>query len=310
MVADAWTALQAASLARDDAAIAHERGEDIALRTTTAKRLAIVGGGAGRQRRPTASSAGTASTSTPRTPTSLNDIKVLKVAGGSTEIMRNYIAQRILKDPGHEGLAMTQPRRARSSTRRRARPELRLGTVDDQVDARRCGRTRRRPGSRALDDGLRQVERVALVAPTSTDYIVTWLACLLAGTPVALVNPTYPDELVGTMLAPLGPDLVLRRRRHRAMRPHARGEHDAEVTLPGLHADRFAVASFMHTSGTTGLPKFCAQTHDYFRRMAAAMAGRTRPHARRPRARAACRCSTSTRWATASSPRCSPAPTR
>ena len=28
----------------------------------------------------------------------------------------------------------------------------------------------------------------------------------------------------------------------------------------------------MHTSGTTGLPKFCIQTHDYFRRMAAAMA--------------------------------------
>jgi carnitine-CoA ligase len=33
------------------------------------------------------------------------------------------------------------------------------------------------------------------------------------------------------------------------------------------------VASFMHTSGTTGLPKFCAQTHDYFARLAAAIAG-------------------------------------
>jgi hypothetical protein len=30
---------------------------------------------------------------------------VLKVAGGSAEIMRNYIARRVLKDPGHEGLA-------------------------------------------------------------------------------------------------------------------------------------------------------------------------------------------------------------
>ena len=35
----------------------------------------------------------------------LNDIKVLKVAGGSNEIMRNFIARRVLKDPGHEGLA-------------------------------------------------------------------------------------------------------------------------------------------------------------------------------------------------------------
>jgi alkylation response protein AidB-like acyl-CoA dehydrogenase len=104
MVADAWTSLQAASLARDDAAIAHERGEDTALRTTTAKRLAISA----------ADQACDASYSlvgghglyfdTPYTEIA-NDIKVLKVAGGSTEIMRNYIAQRILKDPGHEGLA-------------------------------------------------------------------------------------------------------------------------------------------------------------------------------------------------------------
>ena len=104
MVADAWTSLQAASLARDDAAIAHERGEDIALRTTTAKRLAISA----------ADQASDASYSlvgghglyfdTPYTEIA-NDIKVLKVAGGSTEIMRNYIAQRIMKDPGHEGLA-------------------------------------------------------------------------------------------------------------------------------------------------------------------------------------------------------------
>jgi alkylation response protein AidB-like acyl-CoA dehydrogenase len=104
MVADAWAALQAASLSRDDAALAHERGEDIALRTTTAKRLAIsaadqaaeaafslVGGHGLYFDAPYADI--------------LNDIKVLKVAGGSTEIMRNYIAQRILKDPGHEGLA-------------------------------------------------------------------------------------------------------------------------------------------------------------------------------------------------------------
>ncbi|HZC69285.1 MAG TPA: acyl-CoA dehydrogenase family protein [Jatrophihabitans sp.] len=104
MVADAWAALQAAAFARDDAAVAHERGEDIALRTTTAKRLAIsaadqaaeaafslVGGHGLYFDAPYADI--------------LNDIKVLKVAGGSTEIMRNYIAQRILKDPGHEGLA-------------------------------------------------------------------------------------------------------------------------------------------------------------------------------------------------------------
>jgi alkylation response protein AidB-like acyl-CoA dehydrogenase len=104
MVAEAWTALQAASFARDDAALAHQRGEEIALRTTLAKRLAITA----------AEQASDASYSLvgghglyfdePYTDI-VNDIKVLKVAGGSSEIMRNFIARRVLKDPGHEGLA-------------------------------------------------------------------------------------------------------------------------------------------------------------------------------------------------------------
>lgn len=103
-VADAWTALQAASLARDDAAVAHARGEDISLRTTTAKKLAI----------DAAERASDAAYSlvgghglyfdTPYTDI-VNDIKVLKVAGGSNEIMRNFIGRRVIKDPGHEGLA-------------------------------------------------------------------------------------------------------------------------------------------------------------------------------------------------------------
>lgn len=104
LVADAWTALQAASLARDDAALAGERGEDVALRTTTAKRLAIT---AAEQASDTAYSLVGGHGlyfDTPYTDI-LHDIKVLKVAGGSNEIMRNYIARRVLSDPGHEGLS-------------------------------------------------------------------------------------------------------------------------------------------------------------------------------------------------------------
>jgi alkylation response protein AidB-like acyl-CoA dehydrogenase len=103
-VADAWAALQAASLARDDAALAHERGEDIALRTTTAKRLAIIAADQASEAAFSLVGGHGLYFDTPYADI-LNDIKVLKVAGGSTEIMRNYIAQRVLKDPGHEGLA-------------------------------------------------------------------------------------------------------------------------------------------------------------------------------------------------------------
>lgn len=152
-----------------------------------------------------------------------------------------------------------------------ARPDLRVGTVDDQVTLAEAlgyaaGRARE-----LLSWGLEPGQRIALVAPTSTDYLITWMACLLAGLPVALVNPTYPDDLVERMLEPLdpamvlGPDQIALARTNRAAGTSLSGR-------PGLTADRFAIASFMHTSGTTGLPKFCAQTHDYFARMATAMA--------------------------------------
>ena len=146
------------------------------------------------------------------------------------------------------------------------RPQLRVGTVDDQVE---LADALELAAGRAIDLTLRPGQRVALVAPTSTDYIVTWLACLLAGTPVALVNPTYPDELVERMLAPLAPHRVLDAQEIALARTRGRGDAAA---LPGLAADDFDIASYMHTSGTTGLPKFCAQTHDYFRRLARAMA--------------------------------------
>src|SRR3954451_24617789 len=132
-----------------------------------------------------------------------------------------------------------------------ARPDLRVGVVEDQLelaDLVACAAAR---AGQLLADGLQPGRRVALVAPTSTDYLVTWLACLLAGTPVALVNPTYPDELVARMLAPLAPDLVLRSADIAPARAHGSADTAA---LPGLAADPFAVVSYMHTSGTTGLP--------------------------------------------------------
>ncbi len=103
MVADSWTALEAASLARDLAAVVYDQGQDTALHTTAAKQLAIIG--AESASRTAYSMTGGHSLYFDQPYTDIdNDIKVLKVAGGSSEIMRNYIARRILKDPGHEGV--------------------------------------------------------------------------------------------------------------------------------------------------------------------------------------------------------------
>jgi crotonobetaine/carnitine-CoA ligase len=151
-----------------------------------------------------------------------------------------------------------------------ARPYLRLGTIDDQVTLADAVALAGGRAAALRADGLRPGQRVALVAPTSTDYVITWLACVLAGTPVALVNPTYPEELLTKMLVPLATDLVLDAAGVALART---GDTAAPDGSPGLQADEFDVVSFMHTSGTTGLPKFCAQSHSYFHRLAAAMGG-------------------------------------
>jgi alkylation response protein AidB-like acyl-CoA dehydrogenase len=103
-VADAYARLYAASLARDRAATLAQRGAEHALETTLAKKLAIdaaeyaaseclalVGGHGLYESAPFQRI--------------LNDVKVLRVAGGSLEILRNYIARRVLKSEHYEGLA-------------------------------------------------------------------------------------------------------------------------------------------------------------------------------------------------------------
>ncbi len=150
-----------------------------------------------------------------------------------------------------------------------ARPGLRLGTTGDQLALHEAVGFAARRAREMLESGLRPGQRVAMVDSTSTDYLLTWLACVLAGAPVALVNPTYPPDLIERMLAPLGPDRILGPDDTARARDGGKAAPDG---LPGLDADPFDVVSYMHTSGTTGLPKFCIQTHDYFRRMATAMA--------------------------------------
>lgn len=148
-----------------------------------------------------------------------------------------------------------------------AHPDARLGTPDDQITIADALALAAGRAQALLDAGATPGRRIAVVAPTSTDYLVTWLAALLAGTPVALVNPNYPEPMVVQMLAPLQPDLVLGPDDVALAR--ACGTADPTV-VPGLAVDPFAPASYMHTSGTTGLPKFCVQSHDYFRRLALA----------------------------------------
>ena len=102
-LADAYASLYAAALARDHAANQIDRDQDPSVPTTLAKQLAIEAaefagnevfalvGGHGLYR-------------TEIYAQLLDDIKVLRIAGGSREILRNHLAKSLLKDPDLRGL--------------------------------------------------------------------------------------------------------------------------------------------------------------------------------------------------------------
>lgn len=136
------------------------------------------------------------------------------------------------------------------------------------------------------ETGIRPGSRVALIGHTTPSYLLSWVALQLAGAEVALVNPAYPAELLAELLRPLDPGAVLWVGRDVERRVAPRALHldvgDAPAgprsgtevlplastgALPGLSRRPLDTAGWMHTSGTTGVPKLCTQTHEYFLRL-------------------------------------------
>jgi alkylation response protein AidB-like acyl-CoA dehydrogenase len=102
-VADCYTALYAASLARDHAAALADSGKDYSLATTLAKNLAIEAAeAAGREA--FAMVGGHALYQDQEFSQLLNDIKVLRTAGGSHEVLRNHVARHVLRSADYMGL--------------------------------------------------------------------------------------------------------------------------------------------------------------------------------------------------------------
>ena len=171
------------------------------------------------------------------------------------------------------------------------RPNARFGIADDAggplslsdaVDA--AGRA----AHGLTNEGIGPGRRVALIGTTSNSYLLSWMALMLGGVEVALINPTYPAELLAEMVANLEPHAVIwvGRAPDTSVAPSlqhfdatsladgkllvAGGSEvalDAAAELAGLARRPDDVAGYMHTSGTTGTPKFCEQSHEYFIRL-------------------------------------------
>ena len=133
--------------------------------------------------------------------------------------------------------------------------------------------------------GLGRGDVAAFIGVNSGSYIVAWLAAQLAGVEAALINPTYPDEFLAGLLDDLAPDAIIwLGREPGALTGRALLQIDAsrawDGTLALLHegqgrrragcgadARQDDIAAYIHTSGTTGNPKFCALSHGYFMRL-------------------------------------------
>ena len=139
--------------------------------------------------------------------------------------------------------------------------------------------------------GLQRGSTAAFIGITSEHYLILWMACQLMGVRTALINPHYPQELLRDMLEDLKPDAVATFDDTYAAPASANwGTLDARqawagrlaLTLPnpasgvadegdaaewGAQCAGSDIASWMHTSGTSGRPKFCAQSHTYFIRL-------------------------------------------
>jgi alkylation response protein AidB-like acyl-CoA dehydrogenase len=102
-VADCYSDLYAASMARDRAANLHDAGADVAFETSLAKKMAIAASEHA-VNESFALTGGYALYTDTDFGQILMDMKVLRIAGGSLEILRNYVARRVIGSATFEGL--------------------------------------------------------------------------------------------------------------------------------------------------------------------------------------------------------------
>ena len=128
---------------------------------------------------------------------------------------------------------------------------------------------------------------VAVVMDKSAEVFVAWLAVAKTGAAFLPVDPAYPAERIGFMLADARPDLVITTKAAAASLPGGgpprvvlddpalageldRREPDAAAVLRGAELDDPAYV--IYTSGSTGRPKGTMVTHRGLASLAGAMA--------------------------------------
>lgn len=172
-------------------------------------------------------------------------------------------------------------------------PDAVYGVDTAHVGMRDALLTAKKLSGQLLAHGFRARSRIAFVGATSEHYLIMWMATQLSGIEVALLNPNLPRDLLHDMLEDLDPlavalfDDTLMSLLNDVPWPviDARRAWDGVVDCSspvvatdgpgspyapdtgGIDCTETDIACYVHTSGTSGRPKFCALSHGYFLRL-------------------------------------------
>ncbi|MBB5777235.1 AMP-binding protein [Nonomuraea jabiensis] len=126
-----------------------------------------------------------------------------------------------------------------------------------------------------IDKGVRPGDRVAIMMDNVPDWPLSWLAVLKAGAVAVPVNVRYRAADLEHVLRDSGAVATLTTDEHAPHIPGTVYVLDAEPRdqRPALTHE---IANFQYTSGTTGFPKACMLTHDYWLRTARLIADQAR----------------------------------
>jgi acyl-CoA synthetase (AMP-forming)/AMP-acid ligase II len=159
------------------------------------------------------------------------------------------------------------------------RPDLRIDVGESSTTLGVAIAAAQRVSAALADLGLCPGSTLVLVGINSLEYTVFWFAAQIAGLQTILMNPEYPADLMADLIGEVHAAAVASESGSVAAGDGHQIDYSAvlsgAVSVDGVlrtgdrrgdwgtDRDPLDIATLMYTSGTSGKPKLCAQSHRY-----------------------------------------------